>query len=143
MMASPQQLCLLTFGQITQYWNQIEWRLHQIPGFDRDWTLEALLEKLAEGTLSVWTVGSDMIVLTTIVEYPKTRVMQIIFAQGSELDEHLASIWDVFHHYADLKDCSRIELFGRPGWFRKLRKFPDVRTEFTVLSTPVRKRSKH
>lgn len=135
---TSKDMCLLTFAQVQQHWPELERRLRESPDFLKYYTLEWLFEQVVKNHIQVWTIGTDLMVLTQILEMPARKVLQIIWAKGSDLDHYLPLVWEVFHQFARIAGCETLMLFGREGWVRKLRKWPEVEFESVVLTCEVK-----
>ncbi len=142
MRATSQSLCCLTPGQVQEHWDRIRVHMEGDEEFQRVFTVEFVLREIEEQRMQLWSVGEEMIIITQVVPQPKGLSFQILWAHGRDLDTYLEIIWEVFHRFAAIAGCVRIELFGRKGWIRKLRCFPAVEYEYTALSCPVKPASK-
>lgn len=138
MTVTSKDMCLLQPEQIAQNWGDIESRMYADPVFFRTFTKSYVVEKLMKGDMQLWTVGTDLVVLTQAAQGPITKNLQILWAYGSELDKYLELVWEIFHKYAAMVGCQKIELFGREAWARKLRRLPGVELAYIALQCDVK-----
>lgn len=136
---------LLTMGLVDPddlilYTEEIVDAIRVMPHFFEYFTVEWVFEQARKKLLQVWVLGGegtvDLVILTQINVFPAARVFQVIGAAGRKLETHLDRISDVFDKVAEMHDCSRIEVLGRPGWARKLRSFK-AEYDYVVLSRAV------
>lgn len=60
-----------------------------------------------------------------VVKKPRMRILLIEQAGGERMAEWLPAMWNYCHDLKRKIQCDRLELVGRPGWARALRKhFP-------------------
>lgn len=141
-MIDSRQMCLLNSEQLLLHWGKIEAKMDADIQFNRFFTKNFILERLQEGSAQLWTAGSDLVIVTQVVNGARCRSLQIIWANGTGLDQLLPTIWEVLNCYAQMVECQRIELFGRPGWERKLRKLPGIELEYIALGCDVKQKER-
>jgi len=94
-------------------------------GGDKDWSLYDLYVAFATGRLTLWTLVSGGRIVgagaTTVTEYPRRQVMEIV-AMGT--DKNTEQLWlPLLEHLkkvASSLGCSAVVGTGRDGWARKL-----------------------
>lgn len=92
--------------------------------FDED----TLIDALASGKMDLWIAFDDEGVIvafgaTAIHEYPLRKVFSAIFASGTKLGEWSDNMMFMWMQYAKDCGCSSIEVTGRPGWTRFLKRY--------------------
>jgi hypothetical protein len=92
-------------------------------------TMDDVLMLALARRVQVWVVkkkGVDIAaLLTEIVDYPQKRVVRIIFGAGKEADNWMHLIRDVVIPWGKSQGCRAIQIDGRPGWKRVIRRhFP-------------------
>jgi hypothetical protein len=82
------------------------------------YNLSDIKEKIRLGMFHLWP-GKDSVMITEIVEFPRVKVLNILFLGGKfeELQLMLPSIEQFAKHFG----CKRIFGGGRKGWLRKLK----------------------
>ena len=92
--------------------------------FDED----TLVATLVAGKMDLWIAFNDAGTLlcfaaTAIHEYPLRKVFSCIFCAGDEMDQWADSMMSMLMSYARDSGCASIELTGRPGWTRFLKRY--------------------
>lgn len=136
---------MLSPPYIDQYWPWIEAEMDKFPGaWAPWWTKEALFELVQRGDIDCWIAGEGttvyVTVFTRVVKYPADKVLQGVFAFGTELDRYMDEIFATLENYAMITNCDRMEVVGREGWVRKLKKF-GFKPVTTILSKTMTQRS--
>lgn len=108
-----------------RHWPSISKELDRVPHiWDKWFTKEYIRAASLANEFSVWAVGPPechrLIVFTKIVVYPAERVLQACFAIGNDLERCLPSLMAALESFANLAECSRCDIVGRPGWERML-----------------------
>ena len=85
-------------------------------------TRENLEKTLAQLWVGYDSEGLCVTFVTEIIEYPQKRVLLIKFLGGRRFDTWVHRI-DFLREFAYEKGCTAIELYGRPGWEKVLKKF--------------------
>jgi hypothetical protein len=80
------------------------------------YTLEDLLHEINEGTMQSFA-ESESWVVTQIVDFPRKRYLEIVFAIGNLAD--LKKIYPRLEAFARDNLCDGLRAFGRPGWMRQ------------------------
>jgi hypothetical protein len=129
-------MILLSLEQVVTNWPRLEEFL-KWPRLEEDYTIEWLQAQIAQGRLHVWAIGEDLIVLTQIASLPnQSKVLEILWVQGRNVEKYIELGFDTFQRFAHFAGCKRIDIRGRPGWMRVLRRLPVEATE-TIMSVPV------
>lgn len=92
--------------------------------FDED----TLIAALAAGRMNLWiSFDDDGVILcfaaTAIHEYPLRKVLSCIFCAGDRMDLWADSMMSMLMSYGRDCGCASIELTGRPGWTRFLKRY--------------------
>lgn len=90
--------------------------------FDED----TLIETLLAGRMDLWIAFDEEIVAfaaTAIHTYPLRKVFSCIFCAGEKMDQWADNMMDMLMSYARDSGCASIELTGRPGWTRFLKRY--------------------
>lgn len=132
-------VCLLTKEEVSQHWDKIEWRIDATVQVMRFYTKEDIIEKVNSQHAQLWTAGSDLVLMTQVIETPIGSVLQIVWAHGTGLDIYWEELKEKFHDFALMTNCKKIEVLGRPGWTRKFRQEEGFKIEYVVYSCDVKK----
>jgi hypothetical protein len=131
------KMILLQPGDLPSVWIELLSRLEADEDYFKLYTKEWTFEWLMNGKLQLWKVH-DAFVITQIIDFPATRVLQIIFASGKGLARDIPMCWEIFQRFAVTQNCRHIMLFGREGWARKIARHSDtVRLQGIVLMSEV------
>src|SRR5882762_11557156 len=101
---------VLTIEKFDLYWPLIERELKTIPQFWEDhWTLEAIYNLTSSGRWQCWGVGLEDIVevtvFTQVVDFPASKVFQVILAFGRNIDEYIEELNGMFEGFARNSGC--------------------------------------
>ena len=83
-----------------------------------------LLQMAMRGQVGIWicevagTVRAAIV--TQIEQYPRKRVLEVMFLGGSDLRDWLDDAMDVLIAHAQQTGCDHLATLGRPGWARVL-----------------------
>lgn len=136
-----QRVGLLGPSEFHLCWESILQSLEAIPHFWEYYTKEWFYERVCQGSIQVWAIGSekkvDMIVTTEIVQYPAMKVFRLMGASGKGLDLYAEKLHDIFDGFAAMQDCQRVEFVGRRGWLKKFGPFWGSTYDYIVMSRPV------
>ena len=80
------------------------------------YTLEDILHEINEGTMQSFAEGESWVV-TQIVDFPRKRYLEIVFAVGDLAD--LNAIYPRLEVFARDNLCDGMRAFGRKGWMRQ------------------------
>lgn len=86
---------------------------------------------LEEARLLLWTASTDYdgtrriraAFTTRIAHYPLKSMVVIECCGGSDMHLWVSTANEVFRGYAQKAGCAGVEIYGRAGWSRALRKF--------------------
>jgi len=122
--AGPESMYLLNWEQFTRYWENIGAALRAMDFYDY-YTDEWLFNGVYTNQVQVFvlTDGAIRIVLfTQLLEYPKCKVLRLFWGYGCEIERFLKLINERLDDVARIYGATRIEVCGRPGWYRLLRR---------------------
>ncbi len=80
------------------------------------YTFEDILNEINEGHMQSFADGESWVV-TQIVDFPRKRYLEIIFAVGDLQD--LKEMYPRLEEFARANLCDGMRAFGRPGWMRQ------------------------
>lgn len=80
------------------------------------YTFEDILNEINEGRMQSFAEGESWVV-TQIVDFPRKRYLEIVFAVGDLPD--LKAIYPTLEDFARTNLCDGMRAFGRPGWMRQ------------------------
>ena len=124
--ADPEAMYLLNWEQFTHYWlEDIHPSLKSTDFYDY-YTEEWLFAGVQSGNIQVFVLSDGaikVVFFTQVIQYPKIKVIRCFWGYGCELDRFLILANDKLEEMARFVGATRLELNGRPGWFRKLRKY--------------------
>jgi hypothetical protein len=120
---------MLSWEQFSHYWGDIELNLKDTDFHDfytDEWLFNGVLNR--EIQVFVLSDGAIRIIFfTQVINYPKNRAIRCFWGYGCELEKFLAVANERLDDMARLMKADRVELVGRPGWFRYLRrKLPGI-----------------
>lgn len=102
------------------------------------YTTDDVFDLVKDGTWQLWVgfrddvFDPDLAFVTTIVQYPRTRALQIIACAGYRLKDHFEDVDATLRRYAADQGCTIFEAYGRHGWSRMIAKYGDVYTSTVV-----------
>lgn len=119
----------------TIYWNEISRELDTIPQWwSPYWTKEFINAAVVSGGWQAWGFGDinkiNVVVLTQIIMYPGSRVLQMMLAFGNSLAMCAPLIDATLERFAIEAHCPYAEIVGREGWVRY---FPGFKKVAAVL----------
>lgn len=95
--------------------------------------------QLKGGYMTLWSIqdkreGNKPIcfLVTHTISCGGFRTFVIRWCGGSKIDEWLEDIKEL-EHLAEVDNCHKVEVWGRPGWIKRLHRF-GYRPEFYVIS---------
>jgi len=122
------------------YWPSIERELDKVPHIWRPFfTKEYLRDIPLHQELYVWEAGIEgamtIVIFAQFIQTPRGNGLSFKLALGNGLDECLPQLEATFEHLAQVMGCDFVEIYGRPGWLRKLSGF---KRDYVVLSRQLR-----
>lgn len=92
-----------------------------LPALDHAGThdLADVANLINSGDAQLWA-GISSILITTVDEYPKAKVLTLWLA-GGELDELVNFLRPEAEAWGETQGCTRAAIMGRDGWMRALR----------------------
>jgi len=82
--------------------------------------VDDILTLLTDYDHNLWIAYNDEgvqgAVITEFVDYPRKRVLCMVFAGGKEVKKWKNPIMEMLQSWAFDNDCDGIEYTGRPGW---------------------------
>jgi len=129
----------------TVYWPMVSQELDTIPQYWTDyWTKDFINGSVVNESWQAWGFGKigvvNVVVLSQILMYPASKVLQIMLAFGNSLDKCLPLMEATFERFAMETRCDVVEIVGRPGWEKKL---PRFRRYAVVLRAEVQPQGVH
>jgi hypothetical protein len=81
-----------------------------------------LLQLACAGRCSIWFVEHagrlDAVLVTVLQQYPRRRVLELLFGGGGDLQQWLPAADRVLEAHARQLGCDAVVTIGRPGWAR-------------------------
>lgn len=77
------------------------------------YTFDDVKQEVAENKLQFWP-GPNSVIVTTIVEYPREKVLSFFLA-GGDLTELEAMVPQILE-WGKMQGCTRASMIGRRGW---------------------------
>src|SRR5262245_60374989 len=92
------------------HWPKISAALDRIPQFWADyWTKESINGAVVQGQWQAWGFGGigdiNIVVLTQIMSFPASRILQMILAFGNDLERLLPLMEATFERFAIETEC--------------------------------------
>ncbi len=116
--------------QIPDIWVRIQdWVIKVCEASQGRASEEETLDRLISGRAGLWLAYDEETLepmgyaVTTIVVYPKIKMLTVEQTGGGSFHEWESDLHDSFMTYARANGCDGMELFGRHGWKRQLKKF--------------------
>ena len=113
--------CVDVFWKKVEHW--IESATKQSKGRH---TLESTHKLLLSGNMEMFLVLVDKTICAVYVVqktfYPAKSVLSILFCGGSKVIKNIKKIENFFIYYAKQKGCKALEIIGRKGWGRAIKK---------------------
>lgn len=83
---------------------------------------EDYLDGVKSGDLQFWAHGDPFITIaaTTIIQYPRLKVCEIILCGGAKIEEWINFPDNVIAPWAKSQGCDEIRAGGREGWARAI-----------------------
>jgi hypothetical protein len=113
------------------HWPDISRELDTIPQYWAPyWTKDYMCANVMTGGWQAWGFGDvgsiRVIVLTQLIVYPASRVMQMMLGFGNSLDLVAPLIEATMERFAMEAECDYCEIVGREGWAKKFPRFKKV-----------------
>jgi len=93
------------------------------------YTLESIYEAIIEHGMQLWLITNEQeikaVVVTSVVDYPLKKVLDITFVAGDGAKEWIEFI-AAFESIAKEKGCSEIDCSGRKGWGKLLPDYEEM-----------------
>ena len=113
--------CVDVFWDKVEHW--IESATKQSKGRH---TLESTRKLLLSGNMEMFLVLVNKAICAVYVVqktfYPAKSVLSILFCGGSKVIKNIKKIENFFINYAKQKGCEALEIIGRKGWGRAIKK---------------------
>lgn len=121
---------------ISVFWDMLLVQLEKDPSlWDRGQTLESLRDYLEANELQLWVVVKEskvcLFCMTMFYQFAKVKSLQVVWAMGGQLEQHLALLLSALETYALAHGCLVVEIIGREGWAKPLRPFNYVKLQTT------------
>lgn len=128
------------------HWPYIEKEMLRCQERWESWTTPDNFYSMVQSRMvQVWAAGNaeahQLIVVTQVVCFPYKR-LQVLFAMGNHLREHIETLNAVLEKFAIMQECIEAEIFGRRGFERFLAKF-GFKPRSVVLVKKIEARSVH
>lgn len=135
--SSSAKLAWLTPGEVRDEWPEIMQRMRDEPRIWRYYSPQGLVREILDARLQVWR-GDDLCIFTRVDTYQSgLKTLRVTWAYGSGFDRHFEEIVDTFRRFAQAQGCADVEISGREGWKRKLRRLVGAREVVSTLVIPV------
>lgn len=69
--------------------------------------------------------------ITEIINYPRLRVANIAYCAGTDVDGWIEYLYMTVENFARSHKCDEVEVYGRPGWKKKLQGYNMEAAVFT------------
>jgi hypothetical protein len=120
---SDNELVGIRHNQAHLIWNEVEPILQRALEYsDNKYSLEHIKKCVEERDMQLWVTFNNSQVATAgisqIVNYPCEKRMVILFLSGNS--ENLYNHWKTMSTWGKANGCTSCEIYGRPGWERKL-----------------------
>ena len=87
-------------------------------------TIDSIYDGIAKGNIQLWLMNDDeefiMAMTTEILKWPKHLELRIMWIGGKDLNSAMSQFFDYMELWAARQGISKVKLFGRKGWIRKL-----------------------
>ena len=131
------QLLLISPSQLPLAWK------HAVPLLlegKKHWedyaTLESIHDEVMSGKLHLWMMNDSgafiLAMLTEFAVYPTKRVLRVLWICGEALGDGIGLFLDFVERWAARQGITSIQVIGRKGWVRKLKRYGYVQTQWVV-----------
>jgi hypothetical protein len=108
--------------ELIRLWSVVEPMLRKSTQRTKCYEPIDLLRLAMAGQIGIWVCEVDgkpvASMVTKIEQYPRARVLEMLFCGGSRMKEWLPDAIRTMDHYARQTECQHIASIGRPGWAR-------------------------
>lgn len=114
--------------QVDQIWRFVIPLLEKAFDFaDGKYSIDTIYQEIKKQTMQLWVIFDKQyhlkaICITQIIFYPTEKRLAILFMAGFDMEKWLDLIDGLFG-FAKQHDCKSIEVYGRPGWEKALKKY--------------------
>lgn len=133
-------LTQFTVDEFMLFWPGIEEMLDCVPHTWKHWTKDYIMSAVHAGGIQVWGIGPPpkavLIFFTQVLVYPVNKVLLVPWGAGQFTRDMLPTLEAALVQYAQINDCTSIEVRGRPGWAPHF-KSVGMKKEFVTWSLPV------
>ncbi len=104
--------------------------------------LEHIVQELMEGTKQIWigTIDGKFVatVVTHIIDYPSKKTCEVCYLGGESGTGVLDALGElsVIEEWAELQGCDDMQVYGRRGWLKALKKY-DYSERYTIVGKPL------
>lgn len=114
---------MISVNAIDNRWSEISNLLACL--VDERLNLKNIYDKIVSGEWHLWVAFDDdqtiySVAVTCFVYYPLVTNVRVVLLSGEH--EKWADIIRIFEEFAKINDCHSVEIKGRKGWERVLRK---------------------
>lgn len=129
-----------TYSEFIEFWPKLEKMLDTVPHTWKHWTKESIYRTIELGEAQIWGAGPPLkavlILMTTISTYPAMKVLNIVWAAGHMPPGMFPVLDATFVNFAQLNDCTAMEIRGRMGWGPHLKKL-GFEQDAAIWSKPI------
>jgi len=122
--SSSAKLCVVYANDLEPIWEEIKPHLKSALSYSDDkYSLEDIREGIEGKEMQLFIVVKEDIlatVVTSIYEYPNSKVMTVVLTGGEKMDKWIHLI-EQLERWAKDEGCDYMEILGRPGWERVLK----------------------
>lgn len=94
-------------------------------------TLDDIRERVLDGRMQLWT-GPGFVGVTEVVDYPRMKVLVVYLAAGTK-DAVVGAYESKIRPFAQAIGANAVEVCGREGWARELKKFGFQQSSVTLF----------
>ena len=130
---------IATNNVLTHRWNAIEPLLKRALQYsDGKYSLPGIQSLLLNHHAVCWLALENTeikgVLLTKINEFECSKRASLFMLAGDDLDK-LMKLYPTIKNWALRMGCDALELFGRPGWEKKLKKYDFEKTHIVLRAT--------
>ena len=102
---------------------------------DGEETFEDVMAAADKGRYLIFQVdGTDITVVLTFAAYARKTRLRLLYAAGKGLDTGLEKMVDYFTRTAKAMGLDGIEFYGRKGWERVVKDYPNIKSRSFVYA---------